>query len=60
MIVFLGTSSLLVGPRKYPWSTASMTERPFSGLMILDILFFKPQSIMSHLHDSTPSMESSG
>jgi hypothetical protein len=45
MMVFLGTSSLDVGPRKYPWSTASITERPVFGTIMREILFCKPQSM---------------
>ncbi len=34
----------VVGPWKYPWSIASMTVLPVSGLNMLDSRFFSPQS----------------
>src|SRR5438093_13037070 len=34
---------------KYPWSTASITVRPVSGLIILESRFFIPQSMLSSL-----------
>jgi len=43
-MVLRGSSSLWVGPMKYPWSTANITDRPVSGLMILDRRFSIPQS----------------
>src|SRR6266568_9016068 len=43
-MVFLGCSSLWVGPIKYPWSTASITVLPVSGLIILERRFWRPQS----------------
>src|SRR4029078_8713220 len=49
LMVSLGISSLSVGPRKYPWSTASITHRPSLIPIILDILFCIPQSIFYHL-----------
>ena len=50
LIVFCGFSSFSVGPRKYPWSTANINARLSNGLIILEILFFKPQSIFSLLN----------
>src|SRR3989304_1539754 len=47
-MVLRGSSRPLVGPKKYPWSTASITARPSSGLIILANLFFIPQSIIFH------------
>ncbi len=40
-----GFSSLLMGPKKYPWSMANITVRPSAGLMMRLSLFSKPQSI---------------
>jgi hypothetical protein len=44
-MVLRGSSRPLVGPRKYPWSTASMTARRSCGLMILANRFAIPQFI---------------
>src|SRR3989338_10183217 len=43
-MVLEGSSNLCTGPRKYPWSTASITVRP-SGLIIRLKRFLSPQSI---------------
>src|SRR3989442_1102603 len=41
--VLRGISSLCVGPRKYPWSAASMTVWPSVGRMIRESRFWSPQ-----------------
>src|SRR5206468_12534709 len=49
LIVFFGSSNLSVGPKKYPWSTASMTPFPSCGFIILDKRFVIPQSMIDNL-----------
>ena len=44
-IALSGSSSFSVGPKKYPWSTASMRARPSCGFIIRASLFLIPQSM---------------
>jgi hypothetical protein len=50
--VLHGSSSLRVGPRKYPWSMGRISERPVLGLRIRDNRFFIPQS--NEVNPTTP------
>src|SRR5207253_10555840 len=52
--VFRGISSLWVGPRKYPWSAASMIVWPSDGRMIRARRFWSPQGIVRPPRSSNP------
>src|SRR5438067_865686 len=47
--VFRGISSLWVGPRKYPWSAASITVWPSDGRMIRASRLWSPHDIVALL-----------